>query len=327
MIDSKIKGLALCSVIGLLAAGQAVAHTGVRDQATAGTASYNGFTITHGCADYVAGGQQYPVIGQAALFPYGSTAVWREVSATPSTTNGTVIADPTTIVGANVYNLGVKDYASASSAFPTSNSIVDGLGNIHALVWKDGAMEPKQNTITPFKITHPAIINQCISSVKVRVAVINFCDVQKNQVNDATGPYTAPKDFLGRAIPNTAVAGGIQANVTATSPKFVTLAAGNGDHNRADWWFSDIYGGSQNFADSAILTEGLALWSAGITVNNPNAAKQFLADGVTANPVYTACPGGQPRQVTVEPSGVDFDTYFTAANLQPFVKLGQPNNF
>jgi hypothetical protein len=318
MIDSKFKGLVLCSMMGLLAAGQAVAHTGVRDQATAAVASYNGFTITHGCADYIAGGQQYPVIGQAALFPYGATAVWRELGV--GTANGTVIADPTTIVGVNVYNLGVKDYASASSAFPTTNSIVDGLGNIHALFWKDGAMEPKQNTVTPFKITHPAIIDKCIASVKVRVAVINFCDVQKNQANDATGPYTAPKDFLGRAIPNTSVAGGIQANVTATSPKFVTLPAGNGDHNRADWWFSDISGGSQNFADSAILSEGLGLWSAGITVNNPSAY-------ISTDAGYAGCPGGKPRQVTVEPSGVDFDTYLTAGNLQPFVKLGSPNNF
>ena len=319
MIDSKLKGLAFFSIVSLFAAGQAMAHTGVRDQATAGVGSYNGFTVTHGCADYVAGGQQYPVVGQAALFPYGASAVWRELGT--SSANGIVIADPTTIVGAAVYNLAVTGYASVASAFPSNTEIVDNLGNVHGLLWKDGGMEPKSNTVTPFKITHPAIIDKCIASVKVRVGVINFCDVQKNQANDATGPYAAPKDAFGRPLHNTSVAGGIQANVSATSPNFVALPAGNGDHNRADWWFTDLYpSGSSNFSDSAILSEGLGLWSAGITVNNPNAYAATDSN-------YAACPGGKTRQVTVEPPAADFDAYLTAANLQPFVKLGTVNNY
>ena len=49
MTTTKFKGLTLCTLAALFAAGQAFAHTGVRDQATEGTASYNGFTIGHGC--------------------------------------------------------------------------------------------------------------------------------------------------------------------------------------------------------------------------------------------------------------------------------------
>ena len=327
MIDSKFKGLALCSMISLLAAGQAMAHTGVRDIAIAGSKSYNAFTITHGCADYNAGTtQQYPAIGQAALFPYGSTAVWREVSATPSTTNGTVIDGSTIVTG--VFNLAVSGLAGVSSPFPTTQEIVDSLGNPHGILWKDGAVEPKLTAAVPFLVTPPAITNACISAVLVRVGVINFCDVQKNASNDATGPYAAPKDAFGRPLNNTSPAGGIQQNVTPTSAKFVAIPAGNGDNNRADWWFADLYpSGSANFSDSDILSEGLGLWSAKITVTNPNVAKQYLSDGTTSNPVYAACPGGAPRQVTVEPGSVDFDTYFTAPNLQPFVKTGTVSNF
>lgn len=308
MMDSKLKGLAFCSVVALLSAGQAMAHTGVRDAATAGIKSYNAFTITHGCADYVTGGQQYPVIGQAALFPFGSLAVWKE-------TNGTIIDGSTIVSG--VFTMGASALAGAASPFPVVEEIVDNLGNVHGMLWKEGAVEPKTTATVPFLVTPPAIIDACISSVKVRVGVINFCDTQANQANDASKAYPAPKDFFNRPLHNTSVAGGIQGSV-ATSPNFVALPRGNGDHNRADWWFNSPEGGSTNFADQAILGEA-GLWSAGITVNNP---------GVAIDPtIKAACPGGAPRQVTVEAPGADFDAYLTAGNLQPFVKKGQVSNY
>ena len=309
MINKKLQGLAFCSVAALLTAGQASAHTGVRDLAVAAAKSYNAFTITHGCADYLAGGQQYPVLGQAALFPYGSTAVWREA-------DNSIISNPSTIVS-GVYSMAVSGLAGAASPFPTAAEIVDGSGNVHGLLWKDGAVEPKMTAAVPFLITHPAIIDACISSVKVRVGVINFCDTQVNQATDATKPYAAPKDAFGRPLYNTSVAGGTQTNATSTTPKFVAKPGGNGDHNRADWWFRALEGGSTNFNDSAITDEA-GLWSAGITVSNPNVATGSAA---------SACTGGAPRQVTVEASGADFDTYFTAPNLQPFVKTGTVGNF
>ena len=335
MMNSKIKGLAFCSVVALFTAGQAMAHTGIRDKPlTAGVASYNGFTITHGCADYAnsaagtPGGQAYPVLGQAALFPYGANAVWREVAVAPETV-GTIISGSTIVAG--TYNLGATAYTNVGSAFSTSAKIVDSLGNVHGIVWKDGAMEPKLNTVTPFKITPPAIIDNCIAAVSTRVGVINFCDVQKTAANDAIGPYVAPKDFLGRAVTNSAPLGNIQINTTATTPKFVGITKGNGDHNRADWWFKDLSPASANWNDNAITSEA-GLWSASVDVINPNAysATDLPAVGrvgqagyqaaVIANPTaLAACPGGKTRKVTVEPSGTDFDTYLTAANLQPFV--------
>lgn len=62
MNHSKFKALALFSMTASCMVGQAVAHTGVRDIATEGTSSYNGFTITHGCAGGETG-DQYPVLG------------------------------------------------------------------------------------------------------------------------------------------------------------------------------------------------------------------------------------------------------------------------
>lgn len=86
MKQTKITKLLFCAA-ALMLTGQAYAHTGVRDavnaSATATAASYNGFTLTHGCGGDT--GQSYPVLGQAAVFPTGDRVVWREA-------DGTVIA-------------------------------------------------------------------------------------------------------------------------------------------------------------------------------------------------------------------------------------------
>ena len=81
MTHSKFKGLALFSLVALFAAGQAFAHTGVRDSANETTASYNGFTIGHGCGGET-GTDSYPVIGQASLFPFGVNAIWKNADGT-----------------------------------------------------------------------------------------------------------------------------------------------------------------------------------------------------------------------------------------------------
>ena len=57
--------ITFCTLAALFVAGQAVAHTGVRDKVTvsdaAGASSYNAFTLTHGCGGD--SGSAYPVLG------------------------------------------------------------------------------------------------------------------------------------------------------------------------------------------------------------------------------------------------------------------------
>lgn len=102
-------------------------------------------------------------------------------------------------------NWKVTGYAGASSAFPTVQELVDPTALqpniVEGLFWKDGGMEPKLNTIAPFKITVPKIIDPSVKQVNVRIAVVNFCDIGKNAANDASGPYAEPKDMFGRKIP------------------------------------------------------------------------------------------------------------------------------
>lgn len=311
MMHANFKKVAICSLVSLFAA-QAYAHTGVRDQAEEGKASYNGFTIGHGCAGSVEGStaymEAYPVIGQSALFPYGSKVVWRKNGTKTIGGDGGVIAAGTTL------NLGVSGYASASSAYSQTNEIVDGLGNVQALHWQGGALEPKLNTVTPFKITAPTIVDNCVKSLKIRIGVINWCDTRKNATNDATGPYYAPKDAFGHGIPKVVDATGVQQNIYGAK-MYANLPAGNGDNNRADWWFGDLEGGSDLYNDVDMLQKSTP--ASGTTAASPAFWTTLTVNNAAADVAKCA---GTPVDVTVEPTGVAFDSYLTARNTQPFTK-------
>lgn len=304
-----VKKLALCSLVSLFAS-QAYAHTGVRDVVDEGKGSYNGFTITHGCGGD-AGTEAFPVLGQSAVFPQGANAVWKKV------TNPALAVDPTNltviatggngggVISTPELNLAVTGYAGFSSAFASSQELVDSLGNVHGLHWKDGAMEPKLNTVTPFKITAPTIADSCVKTLKVRVAVVNWCDMKKNAANDIKGPYNKPEDAFGRPIPRVdgfVSNGGVQTNVPGAG-FYTDIKAGNGDNNRADWWFTKLEGTSANFNDPDLLQP--SYWTT-MTVNNTN----------------KACAGGAAAEydVYVEPNAADVDAYLTGPNTQPFTK-------
>ena len=303
MTHSKIKGLIFCSLITLFAAGQAFAHTGVRDTATEGASSYNGFTITHGCGNSYEGGppaQAYPVIGQAALFPFGDNTVWRDASGAVMQVGGNGNGTISTATLA----LGVTGY-TGGSPYATSEEIVDGLGNVQALFWKDGVMAPNMNAITSIKVTAPTIANNCVKTLKIRLGVINYCDTDKNAGNDKKGPYTAPEDALGNEVPRTTSAktGFIQKN-PADADTYKTIAKnGNGDNNRADWWFTAPYGGSALYNDPELLQP--TYWTT-MTVNN-KAADLALCTGTQVD-------------VSVEPNGIAFDSFLTGRNTRPFTK-------
>ncbi len=325
--------LTLCSLAALLAAGQAFAHTGVRDVALEGASSYNGFTITHGCGGD-AGTDAYPVIGQAALFPFGDNAVFKDAAGNIlggpqqvpvlDPTTGQPIINPATglpqtklvnngngVIAADSLSLAPTGYASFSSPFVTSQEIVDELGNVQAFLWKDGAMEPKLNAVTPFKITAPTVVDNC-TRLRIRVAVINYCDTVKNASNDASGPYKAPVDAFGRKIPYTTTLddGGVQKNV-ANSPYFRDLRAGNGDNNRADWWFYNPEGGSVLYSDPDLMPAPNQ-WSAVINVVGSADQLATCPKDAKGNPVL--------KDVTVEPNGAAFDKYLTPKNVYPFSK-------
>lgn len=301
--------LTLCSLVALFAAGQAFAHTGVRDKvtvsATVKAASYNAFTLTHGCGGD--SGDAYPVLGQSAVFPAGDNVVWREGDAILAVGGGAGIFDTIVLDHTGVplpdtgLNLQVTGYAGFSSPFTTTQEIVDpnalNPGIVQGLLWKNGAMEPKLNALMPFKVTVPTIIDPSVMQVNVRIGVINYCDFEKNAANDIKGPYKQPKDAFGRRIPLLAsVLAPDQINVYG-APFFKAMNDGNGDNNRQDWWFTAPYGGSALYNDVDLLQP--TYWTT-LTVINASATGT--------------------RVVSIEPTGVAFDAILTGPNTRPFTK-------
>lgn len=294
--------LILSTLAACLAASQAYAHTGVRDSVTEGTGSYNAFTITHGCNNSYEGGppaQQFPVIGQSAVFPQGDNVVWRDKAGAVIQVGGNgnnTIDNPT-------LNLRVAGIVP-SPPFATIEEIVDSLGNVQGLLWKDGVMAPNLYSLTSFRISAPTIVDPCVT-LKIRVGVINYCDVDKNAANDKLGPFNAPVDSLGNpVVKTTSAAGGFVQQNTSKADEFKSFAkSGNGDNNRADWWFKAPYGGSTYYADPDVVQP--SYWTT-MTVSNKS----------------TDVCAGTKTEVSVEPTGAAFDTILSPANTQPFTKKG-----
>ncbi len=293
-----------CAVAALLASSQAFAHTGVRDQATEGTGSYNAFTLTHGCGNSGEGGapaQSYPVLGQSAVVPHGANAVWRnkagDVIQVGGNGNGAITAA--------TLNLGLAGIEGTPLGDP--QELVDG-GVVQGLIWKDGVMQPNNYALMPFRVAVPTIVDNCVEKLNIRMGVINYCDIGKNAANDGKGPYEAPKDANGKRILRTTSesTGYVQAN-PSIADTFKDIKKGNGDDNRADWWFTAPHGGSTYYNDTQILQP--TYWTT-LTVNNKAADVAQCA--------------GTKTEISVEPNGAAFDAILSPANTAPFSKGNGP---
>ncbi|CAG7856120.1 hypothetical protein MCAMS1_00495 [biofilm metagenome] len=305
----KHSSLTICAFAALLLTNQAIAHTGVRDTATEGAGSYNAFTLTHGCSNSTEGGPPalaYPVIGQGAVFPHGNNVVWRNkagaIIQTGGNGNGT-ISTPT-------LNLSVAGIAGGSP-FATYQEIVNDLGVVQGLLWKDGVMAPNMYALPQFRVTAPTITDNCVENLKIRIGVINYCDIGKNANNDSKGPYEAPRDLIGKKIKKvtSSETGFVQRNTSQVGEFYEDTQKGNGDNNRADWWFTQLEGGSVYYNDHDLLQE--TYWTT-MTVKNAAADVALCA--------------GTKTDVSVEPTGAAFDTILSPANTQPFTKKDAKGN-
>ncbi len=135
-------------------------------------------------------------------------------------------------------------------------------------------LSPDLVGIPLFRVSAPTIVDPCVKSLRVRIAVANWCEKDGNEANDP-------------------------------------------DNNRADWWFPLVSipdgspgapgTGSTNFADADLVQDNF--WTT-LTVNNVDTATD-----------PTTCPGGVLREVAVQPSGADIDTYLP---YSPFTKDPAP---
>lgn len=305
----KYSTLNYCFLAALLAAGQAFAHTGVRDKVVEGTSIYTAFSLTHGCASGSAGHQpvqSYPVVGQSAVFPYGNNVVWRDKAGAIIQKGG----NGNDTISVATLSLGVSG-VDGGTVFKTIEEIVNSEGVVQGLLWKDGVLAPQMATLPLFRVTAPKIANNCVENLKIRIGVVNYCDVGKTAADDGKGPYKAPKDLLNKKIKmvNSEKTGFKQKSPSQVSQFFEDMPKGNGDNNRADWWFTALDGGSIYYNDPDVLQP--TFWTTMTVTNTP----EDLAK----------CTGTK-TDVSVEPNGAAFDEILSPANTQPFVPANAQNN-
>ncbi|TAN49370.1 MAG: hypothetical protein EPN21_12240 [Methylococcaceae bacterium] len=218
-----LKKITLCSMVAMLCGGSslALAHTGVKDQATEGKTLYTAFTIGHGCAA-AEGDTTIPVIAQSAVFPNSADAVAHKiVTNTDNTTTETVIDDLSTeiqgAVGGAVVGLspgGVQD----TNVFKAIKEVPDANGNVLALQFTNGKLQTDLVGLTQFKVSGIKFQpTSCAKSLKVRIAVANWCKKTQNSNDDARvdlwfgHPTTLFND------------GGVMPSNYATAPYWTTL--------------------------------------------------------------------------------------------------------
>jgi hypothetical protein len=236
MVHSReLKRLTVCSLTTMMCMANvdAFAHTGVRDTVTASsesaTTSNNAFTIPHGCSAGEGDAPPKKVKGQSAVFPFGPPAaqltgpgaVWVRLGQAPTPPTlltaeevtaiiGDADEDPNTPPHLNLDVTGVQD----ASLFKTQTEEVNPAGTdplgphdsipVRALNWLDGKLETNLLGITQFRVTVPTIVNPCVSRVRIRIAVSNWCERNQNEASDPdnnradwwfTGE-TGPKNFV-----------------------------------------------------------------------------------------------------------------------------------
>lgn len=206
-----VKKVALYSVATVMCvAGQSVwAHTGIRDSVTEGVPGYNAFTVTHGCAsNAVAEGSPVDhqnVIAMSVLFPNAADPAKAKIYKLNS--NGVQIEslpdlaehidgikDSLTNAISGFTKMGIGLVTGGGTLFaniiPTVDTTLDANGNkVYAIrgfrTWagpKPLVSAPLEESIVsatglaPFK--HGAIKflpTSCAKSLKIRVAVANWC--------------------------------------------------------------------------------------------------------------------------------------------------------
>jgi hypothetical protein len=183
--DFMFKKLAAYSLVAVMfgAGSVAMAHTGVKDAGVEGKTLYTAFTIGHGCGS-TANPTQLPVIAQSVVFP---NAVDSQAFKIDPVTFAETPIDLTTqisglVAGAGLTTLAPKGVQDAA-LFKNMSSTVDSLGVVRGLKLTQAKLDPTMVGLVPFKVSGVKFdTTSCAKSLKVRVAVANWCQ----NINDPT---------------------------------------------------------------------------------------------------------------------------------------------
>ncbi len=151
-----------------------------RMRLTAGTTTYNGFTITHGCGGHDETKPPLKVLGQSAVFPFG-VAVWTNLN--PPVKSYRRVARVSSARTDDFITLNVGGIQD-NDPFAKTEEETDDLENVRALNWKNGKLATNLVGIPEWRASAPTILDNCVSALHVRIAVANWCKKNANEKND-----------------------------------------------------------------------------------------------------------------------------------------------
>lgn len=186
MINSKnLNKITLCALaIVSCVAGQGVyAHTGVKDTAEEGKSLYTAFTIGHACNNNEGTEKELKITAQSAVFPNNtdSQAFKIEADGTETPIN---LADHIEGADGGLPSLS-PNMIQDKNIFKKQKELTDANEKVRGIQFSSGSLDTTALGLVPFKVSAPKFnANSCAKSLKVRIAVANYCSKTKNADKD-----------------------------------------------------------------------------------------------------------------------------------------------
>jgi hypothetical protein len=184
MLSSKMKRVAIGSLTAVICgAGQgAFAHTTIKDSSVdEGSRVFTALQIPHGCE--TGAGEHLPVIAQSCVFPNGNSVIAFRTDTNEPVDLSTIVVDA--IPGAGLVGL-APVLIQNNDVFNKLRQRKDASGRVRGFKFTDGSLQTDLLGILPFRIQAPVIQpTSCVKSLKVRVAVGNWCNMRQRGLGRA----------------------------------------------------------------------------------------------------------------------------------------------
>lgn len=160
--------------------------TDVKDEATESSTHYTGFVVTHGCQDVDQLWRAFSVIAVNSVFPNSENSVAYKID--PDTKAESLI-DPSEhlegAIGGGLPGL-APGMVQNKSVFKKQREILDDSGRVRGIQFYGGKLGLRADAVLPFRVSAPKFLaNSCAKSLKVRIAVANWCEKSKADPNRA----------------------------------------------------------------------------------------------------------------------------------------------
>jgi hypothetical protein len=185
----------LFSILILLGAADAFAHTSIKSQATEGVRDDHALKIGHGCEG------DHDVIAQSVVFPTDAPEL---ASSDPNA----VVADLADVIAQGSL-AGLAQSIQDASIFAVQEEAVDANGNVVGFYGKRGRLHHNLLGRVPFQFTPPNFVPEsCAKRLLIKIAIADICSIRRPNFAPEKVNLWIPDN--GSAIATAGLAGGVE---------------------------------------------------------------------------------------------------------------------